>query len=211
MTLFGKNRDLAKNRRDQQDKSGAVSDQTGVRRNQYGSMREGVGARRTARAARVAEKASNKQAEGKNLSKRQQRLADEHSYNVGRDAEKARYKHEKTQAIDKPKEKVTTSMDPVTVTPRSKSKAVSKTKTNPGSKKVNAYYTDTGGYKKQHTVDSLKKQNREAKPSSQGVTYHTNTDGSSSSRVRRNKGESKAAFDARVAEVKKNTASDPNI
>lgn len=211
MTLFRKNRDTAKARRDQQAESGAVSDKTGVRRNQYGSMREGVGARRTARAERVAERATSRQAEGKNLSKRQQRLANEHSYNVGRDAEKARYKHEKTQASDKPKEKVAASMDPVTVTPKSKATPTPKTKANPGSKKVDAYYTDGGGYKKQHTVDSLKKQNREAKPSSQGITYHTNTDGSSSSRVKRNKGESKAAFDARVAKVKKDTASDPNI
>ena len=209
MTLFGKNRDLAKNRRDQQAKSGAVGDKTGVRRNQYGSMREGVGARRTARAARVAEKASNRQAEGKNLSKRQQRLADEHSYNVGRDAEKARHKYNKTQVSDKPEEKVAASMDPVAVTP--KSKATPKTKANPGSKKVNAYYTDAGGYRRQHTTDSLNKQNKEAKPSSQGVTYHTNADGSSSSRVRGKKGESKAAFDARVAKVKKKTASDQTI
>ena len=92
MTLFRKNRDAAKARRDQQAESGAVSDQTGVRRNQYGGMREGVRDRREKRAARVGERAADRFAKGKKLSKRQQNLADEHMYNVGRNDEITDYK-----------------------------------------------------------------------------------------------------------------------
>tara|TARA_R110000744_G_scaffold3883_1_gene14311 strand:- start:90 stop:728 length:639 start_codon:yes stop_codon:yes gene_type:complete len=143
MTLFGKNRDLAKNRRDKQAESGAVNDQTGVRRNQYGGMREGVRNRRTERAARVAEKASNRQAEGKNLSKRQQRLSNEHNYNVGRDTEIARNKYEKTQTSNKPKVETKTNVSPVkkTTKPAVTTKSKEKKSYSGGHKVVDGDYT----------------------------------------------------------------------
>jgi len=143
MTLFKKNSDTAKAKRDKQTKSGAVDDKTGVRANQYGGMREGIRNRRTERAARVAEKASNKQAEGKNLSSRQQRLSDEHNYNVGRDAEKARNKYEKTQASNKPKVETKTNVSPVkkTTKPVVTTKSKEKKSYSGGHKVVDGDYT----------------------------------------------------------------------
>jgi hypothetical protein len=187
MTLFRKNRDLAKNRRDQQEESGAVSNKTGMRRDQYGSMREGVGARRKERAARVAEKAATRQAEGKKLSKRQQSLAEEHSYNVGREGEKARHLHERQQSKEADAVAKQKSIDNNAEAARQKNLLTeaqagrknqpaptnSSLSSNTGGEKsgiTNPEYSERAGHKQEYTNDEIRELNENAKPDEHGVT-----------------------------------------
>ena len=205
-----------------------------VRDSQYSGVREGARNRKKARAERQAAKVAARSAEGKKVSARQQRLADEHQYNVDRQAEvKAGLASKKQAALAAKSE----SLKPGAKTdanPTSKKQqdvldqygfdpkgtpadmpqvdvTAGQEVVEPKSKKVDAYYTDAGGYRRQHTEASLKKQNREAKPTSQDVTWITNPDGSTRAVVRKNKGESDADFKIRREKIKEETKSDPNI
>lgn len=222
MTLFGKKRDAAKARREQQGESGAVGKKTGMRRDQYGSMREGVGARRKERAARVAQKAADRQASGKKLSKRQQALAEEHSYNVGRQSEGARYQYEKEQSkeadvVAKQEQAEASRQEGLLAKAKSKTgegqeagmPAVDTTEDS-GSVKTQAKAT-RGGYTETLTKNQLKAQNRAEQPTSQGVTWRTKSSGDTSARIYKKRGESKEDFNKRRAQIRKNTESDPNI
>lgn len=147
---------------------------SGVRENLYSGMKAGVRARKEARAAKVAEKAADRFAEGKKLSKRQQKMADEFLYNQARnqEIETARANRgsksdpAKTETTSMPEVKVEANMSDA-VAPGTKKQVV---QGNRPSGVKNPEKSEAAGVNVDYTADEIKQLNTDAKPDAYGVT-----------------------------------------